>query len=199
MCAIEPDEKGIMDIPPRRVGKRLVGRYLFLRIAIGTITLVTCTVAAVFIANSFKPYSLCMQRSLASNTPTCSACSITLSARFAYNSAVHPCVFMGNKAAVCSVLITVGLQLFITYVPGVNTVIFSMDGQDRFQWIIVLVCVIITFFVMEGEKALRRCLKAQGANADDSLRDQLFDASIDNISFHLPKGASHSNLATLKH
>jgi len=140
-----------------------------------------------------------MQRSLASNTLTCSACSITLSARFAYNSAVHPRVFMGNKAAVYSVLITVGLQLFITYVPGVNTVIFSMDGQDGLQWIIVLVCVFITFFVMEGEKALRRYLKSQGADTDDSLRDELFDASINNPSFHLPKGVSHLKLATLKH
>merc|ERR1711971_825599 len=115
VCAIEPAEKGIMDIPPRRVGKRLVGRYLFLTIAIGTVTLVTCTVASVFIANSFKDYPLGMQRSLASNTLTCSACSVTLSERFAYNSAVHPRVFQGNKASVFSVLITILLQLFITY------------------------------------------------------------------------------------
>jgi magnesium-transporting ATPase (P-type) len=198
VCAIEPAEKGIMDIPPRRVGKRLVGRYLFLRIALGTVTLVTCTVAAVFIANSIKDYPLGMQRSLASNTLTCSACSITLSARFAYNSAVHPRVFMGNKAAIYSVLITVGLQLFITYVPGVNTVIFSMDGQDGLQWIIVIVCVFITFFVMEGEKALRRYLKAHGADTDDSLRDELFDADVRNPSYHLPKGVSHLKLAPLK-
>ena len=106
---------------------------------------------------------------------------------------------MGNKEVAHSVLITVGLQLFITYVPGVNTVIFSMDGQDRFQWIIVLVCVFVIFFVMEGKKASRRYLKAQGANADDILRDILFNASIDNPNFHLPKDTSHSKLATLKH
>merc|ERR1719416_13712 len=63
VAAIEPAEKGIMDIPPRRVGKRLIGRYLFLRIVLATVTLVTCTVGAVFIANSFKDYSLGMQRS----------------------------------------------------------------------------------------------------------------------------------------
>jgi len=199
VCAIEPAEKGIMSLPPRRVGKRLVGRYLFLRIILGTITLVTCTVGSVFVANSFKDYPLGMQRSLASNTLTCSACSITLSARFAYNSAVHPRVFMGNKAAVYSLLIVVGLQLFITYVPGVNTVIFSMNGQDGLQWIIVVVCVFITFFVMEGEKALRRHLKAQGVDTDDSLRDELFDNDVRNPSYHLPKGVSHLKLASLKH
>merc|ERR1712157_380362 len=80
VCAIEPAEKGIMEIPPRRVGKRLVGRYLFLRIALGTATLVALTVASVFIANFIKQnreginYPPGMQRSLASNTLTCSAC-----------------------------------------------------------------------------------------------------------------------------
>merc|ERR1712176_1329183 len=198
VCAIEPAEKGIMDIPPRRVGKRLVGRTLFLTIAIGTITLVTCTVASVFIANSIKDYPLGMQRSLASNTLTCSACSVTLSARFAYNSAVHPRVFMGNKASVFSVLITILLQLFITYVPGVNTIIFSMDGQDGTQWLIVVICVFITFFVMEGEKALRKHLKAKGRDTDDSKFDELFDDKVTNPSFRLPKGVSRMKLRTME-
>jgi magnesium-transporting ATPase (P-type) len=30
VCAIEPAEEGIMTLPPRMVGKRLIGRYLFL-------------------------------------------------------------------------------------------------------------------------------------------------------------------------
>ena len=199
VCAIEPAEKGIMDIPPRRTGKPLVGCYLFLQIAIGKVTLVACTVGAVFVAAAIKPYPLGMQRSLASNALTCSACSITLSARFAYNSAVHPRVFMGNKAAVYSVLITVALQLFITYVPGVNTIIFSMHGQDGIQWLITVVCVFITFFVMEGEKAFRRHLKAKGYDTADSLRDELFDTNVKSPSFHLPKGISRMKLTTLKH
>jgi len=40
VAAIEPAEQGIMDIPPRRVGKRLIGRFLFLRIALGTFALI---------------------------------------------------------------------------------------------------------------------------------------------------------------
>merc|ERR1712048_1289580 len=43
VTAVEPAEEGIMDIPPRRVGKRLIGRFLFLRIALGTVILVTTT------------------------------------------------------------------------------------------------------------------------------------------------------------
>merc|ERR1719162_1266660 len=36
VTAIEPAEDGIMALPPRQVGKRLIGRFLFLRIVIGT-------------------------------------------------------------------------------------------------------------------------------------------------------------------
>merc|ERR1712238_307484 len=52
VAAVEPTEKGIMDIPPRRVGKRLIGRYLLLRILLGTFVLVTVTVGSALIAET---------------------------------------------------------------------------------------------------------------------------------------------------
>merc|ERR1712110_40368 len=48
VLAIEPAEDGIMNNPPRRPGKRLVGRYLLFRIAFATCILVAFTVGAVF-------------------------------------------------------------------------------------------------------------------------------------------------------
>jgi magnesium-transporting ATPase (P-type) len=92
VCAIEPAEEGIMNKSPRRVGKRLIGRYLLLRIAIGTITLVATTVGSVFWARQLEDGNLSLekQRSQALNTLSFGAISITLSARFSYNSAFHP-------------------------------------------------------------------------------------------------------------
>merc|ERR1719276_48665 len=52
VTAVEPAEDGIMNLPPRRVGKRLIGRFLFLRIALGTVVLVACTVGSVFWARN---------------------------------------------------------------------------------------------------------------------------------------------------
>merc|ERR1719262_1092256 len=46
VCAIEPAEDGIMNLPPRRVGKRLVGRFLLLRIILGTVLLTTVVVGS---------------------------------------------------------------------------------------------------------------------------------------------------------
>merc|ERR1712038_1334403 len=48
ISAIEPAEDGIMELPPRRIGKRLIGRFLLLRILLGTFVLTCLTVAAAF-------------------------------------------------------------------------------------------------------------------------------------------------------
>merc|ERR1719442_284112 len=53
VTAVEPPEDGVMDLPPRRVGKRLIGRFLFLRILLGTTVLVIVTVGEVFIAKHY--------------------------------------------------------------------------------------------------------------------------------------------------
>ena len=92
VTAIEPAEKGIMDIPPRRVGKRLIGRFLFLRIVIGTCLLTGCVVGSASIVNASDRYNDFtpkereqMMRATAFNVLDFGAMSVMLSARFAYN------------------------------------------------------------------------------------------------------------------
>ena len=202
VTAVEPAEDGIMDIPPRRVGKRLIGRYLFLRIALGTTVLVATTVGATFIAQSMFPElneedRWLKMRSQASNTLTFGACAITVSARFAYNSALHPRIFYGNKFCWYSVAIVTVLQLAITYIPGLNNVIFGMGGMDGAQWGVVVAFMFVTFVVMEAEKALRRYIQASGGDTDDRGIGY-FDEDVEpNQDISLPKGASHLNLTEL--
>merc|ERR1719428_456583 len=130
--------------PPRRVGKRLIGRFLFLRIALGTVLLVFVTVIAAFWAEEIlkaEPYNLdpfskdCINRvhSQASNTLTFGACFVTLSARFSYQNSLHPRVFMNNQFVLISVGIVTVLQLAITYVPGLNDFVFAMKPMYAFQ------------------------------------------------------------------
>jgi magnesium-transporting ATPase (P-type) len=169
VCAIEPAEEGIMNKSPRRVGKRLIGRYLLLRIAIGTITLVATTVGSVFWARELEDGTLSLekQRSQALNTLSFGAISITLTARFSYNSAFHPRTLRGNALAWWAVGIMTLLQIFITYTPGLNKVIFEMDGMTSAQWGIVALFMVVTFAVMETEKAVRRYLTSLGEDTDD--------------------------------
>jgi magnesium-transporting ATPase (P-type) len=124
-----------MSQPARRVGKRLIGRYLFLRIILGTAALVSTTIGAVFWAKglvvdgSLPRYNAGMLYSLTLNTLSFGAISITFSARFSRKSAFHLRSFRGNRLAWWSYTIMTVLQVFITYCPGVNRVIFSMEGM----------------------------------------------------------------------
>jgi len=174
VAAVEPAEEGIMTKPPRRIGKRIIGRFLLLRIAIGTIALIATTVGSVFWIQPMG-YSLSQQRSQALNTLSFGAISITLSARFAYNSSFHKRILTGNILCWWSVAIMAGLQVLITYTPGLNTTIFGMSGMDGFQWMIVIVFMVCTFIIMEVEKAIRRYLSSLGEDTDDEDYNELLD------------------------
>jgi magnesium-transporting ATPase (P-type) len=194
VCAIEPAEDGIMNMPPRIVGKRLIGRYLFLRIALGTAVLTGCVVGSAFASRALG-YDLFMQRANAFNTLNFGAVSVCLSARFAYNSALSPALFKGNPAAWYSVAIMLVLQLACTYIPGLNSVIFTMSGMNGIQWGITIAGMAIVFFTMEAEKALRRVLKAQGKDTDDREK-WLFDR-IDALEAKVRNMESEANAAPL--
>jgi len=182
VTAVEPAEDGIMSMPPRRVGKRLIGRFLFLRIMIGTITLSGCVIGSVFILKHLNAtsegdgdYNLEKQRAMAFNALDFGAISVCLSARFSYLASFHPRILKGNVACWYSVAIVTVLQIFTTYVPGINYYIFSQEGMDGLQWGLTAGVMIIVFVVMEIEKAIRRVLKSQGADTDDLNLDEPLD------------------------
>jgi len=204
VLAVELPEEGLMRLPPRRVGKRLIGRFLLLRIVIGTVALVTTTVGSVFIMRPrtsdfviadcppdiddpaiFDESSECFDRSVgqlraqASNTLVFGAISIMLSARFARLSSFHPRLFRGNKYAWFSVAIVIALQVLITYTPVLNNVVFSMDDQNLVGWGFTFLFMFGVFFVMEIEKAVRRCLMVRGLDVDDRHHDEVFDEKVD--------------------
>jgi magnesium-transporting ATPase (P-type) len=199
-----------MDQPPRRVGKRLIGRFLFLRIALGTIILVACTVGSTFWArhlylgdNSetsayYYDEVLPLMRSQASNTLTFGACAITMSARFSYNSAFGTRSLYGNKFAWYSIAIVTVLQVAITYIPGLNSVIFGMGPMKGEQWGIAALFSFVVFLVMEIEKGIRRGLLAKGSDVGDSEYGFFDEEPKPSQDISLPKGASHLNLSTVK-
>jgi magnesium-transporting ATPase (P-type) len=166
VLAVEPAEDGIMLMPPRKPGKRIIGRFLLLRIIIATITLVALVVGSGYWVRGMG-YNLAEIRSQASNTLTFSAISVTLSARFSYLSSCHPRLFQGNPYMWYSLIPLVAIQIAITYIPGLNSTLFGMAPMDGTQWGIVVGAMAITFLVMETEKAIRSNMKKNGADTDD--------------------------------
>jgi magnesium-transporting ATPase (P-type) len=205
VAAVEPAEAGVMDVPPRRVGKRLLGRYLLLRIALASAVMVTVTVGSTWWVKSiFEAEKLTYDqylpliRAQASNTLTISACFVTLSARFSLDNGLHPRLFRGNKYAWYSVSLVTVLQVFITYTPGVNNIIFQMAPMKGVQWGICFLLGFCVFLTTESEKAFRRHLTLKGMDTNDMEYGFLDTPPTPNPDIALPRGASHLKLTELK-
>mmetsp|Transcript_11679 Transcript_11679/g.16556 ORF Transcript_11679/g.16556 Transcript_11679/m.16556 type:complete len:1117 (-) Transcript_11679:392-3742(-) len=249
VTAIEPAEEGIMSFPPRKLGKRLIGRFLLLRILLGTFTLTALVVASVFWLKGYNEdgceytgeinvekynfdahtyfydedfnvnvtapslpsnyiedvhfcnpkYDLEHLRSLAFNVLDFGAVSVTLSARFSYNSSFHPRIFFNNKYCWYSIAIVVALQFAITYIPGLNSTIFLMKPMNGIMWAICFSFMAIVFAVMEVEKAIRRILRDRKYDTDDLEPNPLFDDDDEpDGNIDLPKGASKLNLVAME-
>jgi len=220
VSAIEPAEDGIMSLPPRRQGKRLLGRFLIMRILLGTFTLTALVVASAFWLKGYNEdgelpayedrnddkyagmditYYLEDIRAIAFNVLDFGAIGITLSARFSYLCSIHPRVFRGNKYCWYSVAIVAALQVLITHVPGLNSVIFQMRGMDGLGWGITFLFMTVVFLVMELEKAVRTYLKFKGGDTDDADYDPMLDGKESTTTdVSLPKGASNLNLVALE-
>lgn len=178
-----------MDQPPRRVGKRLIGRFLLLRIVIASTALVAVTVGSSFWVLGLG-YTDFEQRAQAINTLNLASCATTFSARFSRKSAFHKRSFYGNPLAQYSYSIVICLQLLITYVPGVNSVVFSMGPMDGVQWGIAILMMIAVFVVMEVEKCLRNYLAFLQYDVDDRDPDAFFDAEEELHMGGLPEEAT---------
>ena len=83
-----------MEQPPRRVGKHLIGRFLLLRIAIATSTLIIFIIGSVFWVKDMG-YDEKEERAQALNTLNFGAIAVTMSARFARKSAFNTRTFHG--------------------------------------------------------------------------------------------------------
>jgi magnesium-transporting ATPase (P-type) len=136
-------------------------------------------------------------RATAFNVLDFGAISVMMSARFSYLSSLHPRVFKGNKAALLSCAIVTVLQIFFTYCPWINTKIFQMKGMDGFGWTLTIVWMILIFLVMEIEKAIRRYMRAKGADTDDREGGEVELPGPEHMK--MPKGASRLNLQELNH
>jgi magnesium-transporting ATPase (P-type) len=181
VTSIEPAEDGIMEQPPR-----LIGRFLLLRIVIGTAALTFTTVGSVFWIKNDNEYTLDDTRAVGLNTLAFGAIASTMSARFARKSAFHRRSLQGNQFALWSYAIIAVLQVFITYTPGLNDVIFTMEGMDGKQWGIVFFLMFVVLLIMEGEKSVREYLSSLKYDTEDEEFDPVFESVVEPDRTPLP-------------
>lgn len=142
-----------MNLPPRRPGKRLLGKLVLWR-CFYVSTLIVILVLGGFAWSQSEGLSIPQQRAEAFNTLVFCEIGYAITTRFIKLSTLHPRFFTGNIWMFISCGITVVFQCIITYVPGITT-FFQLDGQmNPHQWARVIVSMIITYFLVEFEKSL---------------------------------------------
>lgn len=150
--AVEPPEKDVMTRSPRRVGKRLIGKMFLWRIVFVT-TIMVVSVMGSFSWMQAIGYSLAESRGCCVTTMVMIEISYGFSCRFLKQSSMHKRILSGNRAVWYSNVAMILCQLFVLYVPGVNT-FFSVSGIDGVGWGIAFIFTVAMFLIIEFEKAM---------------------------------------------
>jgi magnesium-transporting ATPase (P-type) len=181
MLAAEPAEEDIMHRPPRRPGKRLLGKLILWRCFFVSVLLVLLVLGMYEWGNA-TGLSVPRRRAEAFNTLVFGEIGYSITTRFIKQTSFHPRVFKGNPLCFVSIFVTAGLQVAITYIPGLNSFFSIGEGMSGIQWARVLVCMVVVYAVVEIEKALV-----------DPLLMPLVRPVLDFIDTHTPRYLHHVN------
>lgn len=153
MLAAEPAEADIMNRPPRRPGKRLLGKLILWRCMFVSGLLVICVLGLYEWGNA-TGLSVPRRRAEAFNMLVFGEIAYSITTRYIKASCIHPRVFQGNPLAFVSIGVTAALQMLLTYTPGLNAFFSMGEGMSGIQWARVFVAMVAVFFIVEIEKAL---------------------------------------------
>ncbi|WIA15444.1 hypothetical protein OEZ85_002091 [Tetradesmus obliquus] len=153
MLAAEPAEADIMSRPPRRPGKRLLGKLILWRCCFVSILLVVC-VLGMYEWGALTGQNVHHRRAEAFNTLVFGEIAYSVTTRYIKASCVHPRVLRGNPLALVSIGVTAALQMLLTYTPGLNAFFAMPEGMQGIQWARVFGCMVAIFLIVEAEKAL---------------------------------------------
>lgn len=152
MMAAEPPEKNIMNRPPRKPRKRLFGKKVVWR-CLFVSTQIVLAVIGVYAWGQKWPeaYSVEKRRGEAFSLLVFLQMIYSLNVRFLKTTSIRLGVFSGNKYVPLSFLLIIGLQCLIIYTPGIQN-FFEVEGIDGYQWLRIIVIMIILFLDVEFEK-----------------------------------------------
>jgi magnesium-transporting ATPase (P-type) len=185
MLAVEPCEEDIMQRPPRVPTARLLGLFFYWRTFFVATVFIFFVLGSVAWINAIAtPYTIQteknstiggivytnttnttvyaasenLQHSIALNTLVFCEIAYAFNCRFLKKSSLHKRIFFGNPYAWLCGAVMVGLQMLITYVPGLNT-FFSMGDMTGEAWGIAILFSVLLFLLVELEKALSDPMK----------------------------------------
>lgn len=121
MLAAEPAEADIMSRPPRRPGKRLLGKLILWRCCFVSILLVVC-VLGMYEWGALTGQNVHHRRAEAFNTLVFGEIAYSVTTRYIKASCVHPRVLRGNPLALVSIGVTAALQVRFVWRLGLRAI-----------------------------------------------------------------------------
>ena len=160
--AFEPPEKDIMQRPPRHPDEPLLGRLVIWRISFVSLIVVAGTFG-LFIQARAAGYELEPARTLAVNTLVMFEVFYLLTVRHILAPTLNFSGFFGNRFAIIAVIVVLGFQLLLTYLPPMNA-LFGTAPLDGSDWLLVLLVSATVVPLVELDKFFlrRRMLPRQG-------------------------------------
>jgi magnesium-transporting ATPase (P-type) len=151
VLAIEKPEENIMQRPPRRQGKPLVGKLIAWRsIFVGAAMIVAMLGQQAWtLANGGSDRA---GHTMAMNTLVVSQCLYCLSCRFMTQTSLSISAIVTNPWLSSMIVLNAALQCLITYVPGVQDV-WETESITGIDWLRILLFACAIFVVVELEKA----------------------------------------------
>lgn len=148
----EPKSADIMQRPPRRPNKRLIGKYVLAHTAVVTICICVVVLGG-FWWSIVIGQSLARSQTVALNVMAFSQIATGLSCRFRNEISINPAALKQNKAFWMGVGAVVCLQVVVTYTPGVQRV-WGTAFINGLDWLRIFLLTSSLFIAMEGMKLL---------------------------------------------
>jgi len=158
MLAFEPKEPGIMERPPRDPRQPLLTGALVGRILL---------VSALMLAGAFGVFLWEQQRLMPVEAARTAAVNVFVMVELFYlfncrslEQSMFRLGLFSNRWIVWGVLVMVGLQLLLTYVPLMNR-LFHTAPLDGAAWVPILATAMVAYLLVGFEKWIRRRLTAK--------------------------------------
>jgi magnesium-transporting ATPase (P-type) len=152
--AFEPAEPGVMQRPPRKPGKPIMGGAMLWRVAIVSLLIGGATIA-MFEVELMLDMELGVARTMAVNTLVIAQAFYLFNSRFLVESSLHIKLMFTNRAALIAVGVLLLLQIGFVYLPFMNT-LFGTAPLELRHWLVPLGIGLAVFLLIEAEKAWGR-------------------------------------------
>jgi magnesium-transporting ATPase (P-type) len=154
VLALEKPEPGVMDVPPRRPGKRLLGSLLTWR---------SCVVTLLFIVAMLGNMqwqlasggSVAEGRTVAMTQLVMLQCLYVCNCKYTYSTSIRLSTLTSSHWLTAMVLLNAALQCLVIYTPGVQD-IFETAAIDGIAWLRILLLALAVFLYVEFEKTIGR-------------------------------------------